>query len=584
MPRPILLAATIAALLGLLLWLGLWLGTEGAKTVEPGLPPIASSSARLEEGEAALPAGRRPDRRTEPPLVDDKPLATHRGERLEIPLEQEHLFSGVVVDIGGHPLAGVRVSHGAPGESATDLECGILVADQRQSTLTDQQGRFWFALGEDYGDTLMISQLDLVEDVAGHEQVDYVAESVPVDIERGRPALLRMARLEYARLTVRAVDATTGRPVNYLWVETWPEIDGVVWERFAEGTQGYHGGAFDQWVCFPRGCTSVEVLGSALEMVDRDLEDPHGAHRARFVPVAGETFEVELSLIRDRPEREAEALVTGTVRSAATGAVVADAWISHRDRIVFTDSQGRFRIATEGGGELHATAVEHDILSVNVRPGEGLELALPGLAVLAGRVVDESGRGIADSEVELLCRGEDSPLETVYESNTDEDGRFRFEVRAGRYLLMWDAGRSGLDGCLETLELGVEERRELLLERKASLMANLEGTVEAEELEHPVVFFIRTGDRYSAREGDPGDDGEYRTEPLPLGRYAVFLMEGSSVEGGSCCPRSRYRGPAGCAATSGPGSDRFAGESTAPSATTTGWPSCPTAPEASGSS
>ena|GEM_PF-5411777 len=124
-----------------------------------------------------------------------------------------------------------------------------------------------------------------------------------------------------------------------------------------------------------------------------------------------------------------------------------------------TEADGHFLrdniFGDHGRASLSFYTANHEFRSLpfTIAPGQRLENIVirlrpmkPKTGLITGRVVDETGKGIANVAVELY---RPAPLEQIYDSSarTDDRGEFRlYGLRPGRYLVGYSAGLTLLQG------------------------------------------------------------------------------------------------------------------------------------------
>jgi len=523
------LLALAAAILGGVLWLGLRSGNGAA---QDALPVVEPKEAADTPEARALDAGE-PNRSS---AVSVPKPSEPDSSREEVEPTPAGNFSGVVVDPDGVPLAGVRVVRGFSREGKRRIAVTRPSRDadnptgspSEDETCTDDAGRFTFELEVELGDALEIRDLELE---------GYVFEPELPLLHRGRPATLRMLPLEEAELSIEVTDATTGLLVPRFLFEVEYTARGARRPTRVHKGAGPDGEAHLPFR-FPRGLESIDVEAEAVGMVAADRDDPERSSRASFRPIPGHHHRVQLELVLDRPEREASALVSGAVYSLESGGVLSGAEVHHLGREVRTGRDGRFRIATEEGGVLWVAAEGYDHLSVEASANEELTLRLPQIAVLFGRVVNAEGRGVEGIELDVVHRDDRAPTSSDPKEKqvTDETGSFSFELRSGAYALRWDPKRPGETARFQLVELLSGERQELLLELEPQTSAILEGTIAVAGPDDGAVVLIPLDGVGAVVPGARVGEHGYRTDPMPLGRYAVLVVVGDKPKQGILLP------------------------------------------------
>ena len=234
-------------------------------------------------------------------------------------------------------------------------------------------------------------------------------------------------------------------------------------------------------------------------------------------------------------------VIEGVVKDVATGAVVAGAEVvaegerlgflggGGRHRATPSDPAGRFRLTGLPPGALRLTAQvqadgrrSREPLVATLGIGEavtGVELWIEAAPYVAGRVVDERGRGIADAAVVIMA-----PT-SAEAATTDADGAFRvLGVEPGTYRVM-ASHRDHQPAAPQQLVVAERPVTDVVIELAASprVVGRVEPPTEAAISVDPDAG-PGGFDTLMFADGDTslsGPDGRFQVSPIKPGRHVV---------------------------------------------------------------
>jgi hypothetical protein len=363
-----------------------------------------------------------------------------------------------------------------------------------------------------------------------------------------------------AQLTGQVVWASSGEPVQGVWIETRHRALAsyrTFWEWDSpEGCQVDEDGRFELQ-CLSAGWTTIAVDADNPNL--GWLSESLGTlHTQEVTLPPSETTHVVLRL----PDTLAS--VSGRVVHENTGEPIAGVEVSLTDSsshgfgpgglepadqvTTTTGNDGAFRFAEVQPGNYYLTAVRESHHAVErhrlrLKRGDslqGLIVQLGKLGALEGRVTDASGRPV---QATVYCGGirEECPAGGSWQSaSTDDEGRFRLENTLAGHSTVTCSAREG------------EYREERLVEIEANRVTHVDFTVDntntvggtvtiegvpIEGVEVHLMPDLLATDVTAGFAGGPGDfdeetnpDGCFRIRGVVPGEYTLFCtMEGRAA-------------------------------------------------------
>lgn len=415
-------------------------------------------------------------------------------------------IAGVVLDPDGAPVPGAAVTLSrAVGSMAADTSD---VPRPAAAGVSDAGGRFRFEhlLPGAYTLTAMKSRARLAPALSEAAEVAS-GQTREVRMILGRGGLFLTGRVRDsgagvvagARVTA-ALTERDGEPGAA--VPFWSAISG-------------HDGAFSVVLLPGRYAVRAEADGYA---------------------VATEIVIVEADIERDI-RLEPGASVAGRVVDRVTRTPIAGAnvqarnvegWRSGRSRVLFTESDGTFRLDGLGPGdfvvEVHESRRVGRSVRIRLVPGESrtdVTVELDAGLSISGRVTGPDGRGVAAAHVTASLHVGGSPLET----SSSPDGSFRFDgLLPGRYGLVavtrqaaraqkWTNVDADITGFGLTLQPGVVVRGQVVSAAGAPIAG---ARVMAATEPADAGWIGRTTPSVTS-----GPDGRFQLHGLEAGRVAV---------------------------------------------------------------
>lgn len=454
-------------------------------------------------GVAAFLEGHGPGSRT--PLVLE-PRATLK---VEVTLGAAGLLlTGRVLDDGGAAIPGARVT-------AVENQMGW-ASDQRAVPRVLQA-----TAGDDgaYKLPLAAGTYSLTADADGYARV---------------MTFLRMARDQQRDLRLTPAARVVGRVVEGAERRPVPEAS------VALQAVSRFGGMFRQAVTDENGTFTFGDLEAGTFQLSARRGRGVGAGIVVSVGAAQTTDGVEIAL---SPAMAVKGRVVTTDGKPIAGAAVqAEREMPPFEPGVFGKSEADGTFALEGvlpgryqlRAEADGFARERRSVEVKSVDLTGQELKLGAEAWLTGKVVDGTGKGIADVRINAVVEQPASRGRTMSRAATSgPDGRFEIKrVGTGKVTVTGEHAEAGLvEQTLEPLAPG--EKREIAL--TLSPGASIEGTVKYEDgapaVGAEVTGFPRTmGPRFSGPASDTTDaEGRYRLRPLPKATIMVQARDTRSA-------------------------------------------------------
>ncbi|MEQ8767326.1 MAG: carboxypeptidase regulatory-like domain-containing protein [Planctomycetota bacterium] len=466
----LLLLLLVIALAGSLGWI-LW--SESADSRRDTVDPIDRDGASSTESEPLGASSASDDRSSSLSLgkADTPPLPAVRGR-----IQDEH----------GIGLEGYRLelrAEGVRSSSATTNELGEFSLIPRT-----QRSELWIRVND--GWELAVTPVD-----AGDSLI-YVLERSGV-------------------IFGRVVQAAGGKPIG------GARVSGKSGLYNPSTVQTDSEGRFEL-IRFPMADVSLAVSAAGYAIERRTISLEEGASRAEvrieLIPGAGHLRGVVLSGDRE-PVAGAELLyLNGLVGTWAESLRARSRFIQTR-----TGPDGRFELASAPVGESGSLVVLPDGMARKVQwlqpvPDEVVEIVLSPTIPLRGRVVDESGEGVAGASVETFIRRFED-----LRGETDASGRFRLEGYAAGdrvrvKVTAGDLSRELSDLVIQDEEITISLLRDGVLAGVVHDEAG--GTLRDIRLtlhRSPPDLLLEAVDARS------GEEGEFEIDPLPSGEYELFV-------------------------------------------------------------
>ena len=406
----------------------------------------------------------------------------------------------VVVTASGKPVAGARV-HGH--RTARMGRGNVSWIRRSQLVWTDDQGRARLQRGK--GQRLWVRAFQ-----PGYEEVDHDkvgAQRLAITLQ---PAAARQVEVRDSR----------GRPVPGAIVQLGEG-------RFAVGRTGEDGRL--EIEVPKKESMPIHVVAADLRILAENVSLP----AAKSQPVKPQILTLpELVTLEGRVvtrDRQplANALVWGSVRIPVKSA---------------GDGKFRFRESAASGHRVQADSAGYFKRAAKATPGTSVTLMLEPDAALRGRVVDASGRAVADVEVQGTWRFRrgGSPRRAAFQSGgrslSDRQGRFRLRglVPNESYeLTLKRAGFAPLRRKLVVSEDGGDEEAFVLLagrrgsgvvvDENDQPVAGAEINLRAESAESDLMVRYRSFNQRSELEysATSGTDGSFHMDDLSSGRFRL---------------------------------------------------------------
>lgn len=442
----------------------------------------------------------------------------HAGQTLELVLGPGFRVHGRVTrESDGRPVAGATIKA---------IQLGGHAWNHRRDVQTDADGRY--ELRMPVSENVSLDVLPLVEQAR---------DNLIVQFDGAGEARLDVQVVEGIEVVGRVTDAATGRPIAGATIgEGWTYRRTAVSD--ANGVYRLTGfgetGVYELYARakgFGQAVDSPELIDARRRRLDFALK-PARAARGRLIDAAG------------------RAVAGARVAAVAKGRSSAIDWSSAQ-----SDADGRFTCVDLVPELRHALLVHHEdfaTVTYDFPPEEmstreldlgEIVLAPPGL--IAGRVLDAEGHGVASAALTLEGTNRDrrrlladpalrekevaEPYVSEREAYADEEGRFWFgQVAEGDYTLAaHDTGRAPLEGLVLTLGAG-EQRTDV--ELVFAVGATLRGRVVDDAglaLGNVKVYAESepprrgTGTRLSVRSAA---DGTFELRDVPAGTYTLEVF------------------------------------------------------------
>jgi RNA polymerase sigma factor (sigma-70 family) len=441
-------------------------------------------------------------------------LDRHAGQTLVLVLGPGFRVHGRVTrELDRRPVADARVVAGQLGGRAWA---------HRIETRTDANGTYELRLP--VGERVQLDVLPLVEQAR---------DNLPVEFGPDGEAELDVQVVAGLTVTGRVTAAGTGRPIaGALIGEGWTYQRTAVSDVNGE----YRLDGF--------GVLGINELYARASGFGQAVDSP------TIVDARNQRLDFELQPARTAGGRLVDeggrAIADAYVAAVAKGRSSAMDWSSAR-----TDADGRFLCVDLVPELRHTLIASHPSFATLVRdfPADeqqrsaidlgAIELLPPGL--VAGRVLDAAGRGLADAKVTLrgddrdrrrLAPGQEAekiaePYASGRETSTDEEGRFWFgNVAAGDYALAARReGRAPRPDMLVSLATG-QQRDDIAL--VFPLGATLRGRVVDENgagLGGVLLYAERESEERAAKtKTRSAEDGSFEWLDVPPGEYTLEVL------------------------------------------------------------
>lgn len=492
----------------------------GAEVVlRPALRPASSSVPSPAEPAAGEQATARSDGEgtflvAESPATEVELAVRKQGfasvllPALRIPAGSGPADLGVVIlrpgaDLAGRVMAGDQAVHGAEvfvlDRPVRTYQVDPVLQGRKPAASTGADGRFVIA------DLAPGTPVHLVVRAAG-----YLTN--PVRAVRPPTAGPLLVRLEPAAILEGQVLDEEGEPVagahiDLRWqafLDSDPEL--AVGEPVLRNARAGADGRFELRE-IPAGTARVSVAAAgfiSLQGVEVELPRPAAAGDLRLVLRRGAVLQGRVTTTTGEPVAAARVGVGGaTATTDDEGAYWLDgAEPGRRDVFFFHPSHGRL------------------VKPFDVQPGVNvLDVSFASGQEVSGRVIDESGKPVAGSRVELISENRFEPRQ--YQDVTGEDGLFRLSpVTDGRYRL-----KAGAEGFPESeLPAAVEvageamDGLEIALRRGAVISGSILGLPEEDLTGVKVVALGEDGATVAAW---TDGRGRYEARPLRPGNWVV---------------------------------------------------------------
>lgn len=354
----------------------------------------------------------------------------------------------------------------------------VQIAGTKLTARTDKQGEF------------RIKQVP-----SGKTELEISATGYPVErteckLTAGETATVNMKLTGTARLNGRIVDALAGKPIAGATIR--------IVDTQREATSDSDGEFAMQQI--RAGTVNIESSAQGFRTENRKIELS-----------LGEESSLQLLFLGD-------AILTGQVTAAASGALVQDAEVSIAgSRVVArTDAEGRFRLPGPQSGEATIEFAAKGFMPKQIKKPlaagkeTALDVSLIGDSILVGEVLDNSEYPVSGAEVRIL--------KTTLVVETDKDGKFRLAgIPNGKAIVEVTATHFLEETIEETFESGKENSLRIVLNGDAILAGQV--TDEAVGTPIPNAEIGITGTKLIAR---ADAEGRYR---LPGSNHGEASIE-----------------------------------------------------------